>query len=398
MAQRSSRSSKNKSRKNPDLRTGGGRRAKAERSREREAAGSRDSASGPAVRVRPAGVGGVLLVQVLAWLGVAAIAALGIYLERWNLVSYPDSMWLYVAFGTLALAVAVGRIGRGAIDADAWGLLSLLVPLGLFIAEVVSGPECPTGGNCASIGARGSLGVALSVLLILVLAFASWALARWQQRAGADRRPAHGRIRYHIAAVTMVVLFVFPGLVLAASMIGTDIWLRSTPPLVQTAQEEVERECFGLLDAPALAVRAAPHGYNPAWTTFAVRRAGESRPAVGSKKSTSDWVGLDDVSPYEATVSFTSGGEAVQLDCRRIGPGTGNATKDDLKQDEPDSNPMSPKTIGASFLPRFFTQGVAGPTEEGKKLAAEQAKQAAAATKAKAAKDAKDGEKAASAK
>jgi hypothetical protein len=77
----------------------------------------------------------------------------------------------------------------------------------------------------------------------------------------------------------------------------------------------------------------------------------------------------------------------VNVTCRKVGPGSGDAAADDLTQGELESNPLSPKTTGSQFLPRFFTQGVAGPTEEGKKKLAEEQKAAAAKAKADAAKD-----------
>ena len=199
---------------------------------------------------------------------------------------------------------------------------------------------------------------------------------------------------------------------------------RDTPKLVPTAKQEVRDDCYGLVDAPACAVRAAPDGYNPDWTTFAVRRANEDRPGVttpGTKpddakdakgaspkdkadeddkdaaatksktqKLPTDWADLGYVHPYEATVSFNQSGDVVNVTCRRLGPGTGNAVADDLVQPEPDSNPLSPKTTGSQFLPRFFTQGVAGPTEEATKKAADEKKAAAAKAKADAAKDKAD--------
>jgi hypothetical protein len=172
-------------------------------------------------------------------------------------------------------------------------------------------------------------------------------------------------------------LLLFPGVLLGAAFVGMDLWLRSTPGLVASAATEVERECYGISSAPELAVRAAPSGYNAEWTTFAVRRADESRPGVGTRELPSDWAVHDDVHPYEATISYNSNGALVDVTCRKIGPGTGNATQADLEQVAPDNNPLSPKTTGSEFLPRFFTQGVAGPTEEGRTKAREDAKAAA---------------------
>lgn len=378
MAQRRSRKGKVRN-KQPELRTGGGRAAKAARSRERHEDVARSTATGPAVRMRPAGPAGVALMLVIAWLGVAGVAAVGLLLDRWNVVGYPDSAWLYVAFGCVAVAPAVGRVSRGRLDADGWGVQSLIVPVALFIAEAVAGPPCPVGADCASVGARGTLGLPLSLALIAILAFGAWRLARWQQGTAERRRPAQGRVRHYIAALAMLALMVFPGSVLAAALVGTDLLTRDTPERALEARDQVEQECYGLEDAPPLVARPAPIGYNSDWITFAVRREGEDRSGIGKKKLPENWANLGYVHPYEATVSFNEDGELVSLTCRRVGPGTGTAVADDLVQEEPDSNPLSPKTTGSEFLPRFFTQGVAGPTEEAKK---KQAQEAAAERKA----------------
>jgi hypothetical protein len=69
----------------------------------------------------------------------------------------------------------------------------------------------------------------------------------------------------------------------------------------------------------------------------------------------------------------------VSVSCRRLGPGTGNATADDLAQGEPDSNPLSPKTgQGAQFYPQLFTN----PTTAASQIA-EREKAAKAKAKAK---------------
>jgi len=341
--------------------------------------------------MRPAGIPGYLWVVLLAWLGVALVAYVGQLLDRWDTVSYPDTLWMYVAFGTIAVAPAVGRVARRAADANAWGVQALLVSGGLLAAEELAGPGCPRGGACDAIGARGALGLPLSIVLVAVLSLVAWMFARLAYRRGAQRRPSHGRVRYSIVAGAIALLLIVPGAVIAAALIGADKVLRDTPDLALAALQEVEEECYRLTRAPALAVRAAPDGTNPGWTTFAVRRASEQRPDVGKKRPPSDWADLDDVHPYEATVSYNSKGEAVDtISCRRIGPDSGNATKDDLTDGEVESNPLSPKTTGSSFLPRFFTQGIAGPSEEAKKKAADDAKAAKAKEAKKAKPDADD--------
>lgn len=380
MSQRNSRKNKGKARKQPELRTGGGRRAKAERSRQRAQAGTTASDAGPGLRLRPAGPLGVAFTYSVALLGVAAVAAVGLWLERWNTMSYPDSLWMYLAFGMVAASFAVGRVARLERDTDGWGALSLLVPLGVLVAEAVAGPGCPRGTDCAVVGARGSLGMVGSVALVVLLAFVSWAAARWTYRRATDRRPSHGRVRYGLALVALLTLLVIPGSVVAAALVGSDLLLRDTPEQALDAVEETEADCFGIEPAPELAVRAVPTGYYDGWTTYAVRRAGEDRPGVGKQGLPDDWATYDDVHPYEATVSYNAEGEVVSIECGLIGPDAGNATEADLAEPNPDSNPLSPKTTGAEFLPRFFTQGVAGPSEEAKKQQAADAKAQAAAT------------------
>jgi hypothetical protein len=382
MASRNSRG-KGKVKKQPELRTGGGRAAKAARSRERNAAVARSSARGPAVRMRPAGVAGMLYVELVAWIGVALVALAGALLHRWDILSYPDSLWLFVAFGTFAVAPAVGRVARSAVDADAWGLQALLVPLVLLVAEALLGPGCPTGGSCASVGARGSLGTFWSIVVVLALAAAAWGLARWMYRAAANRRPASGRVGYRIVTSALLMLLAVPGVILAATLIGTDLLARDTPGYVAAAKDEVTKSCFADSDSPTLAVRAAPIGYTSEWTTFAVRNADEHRKGIGSKPLPKDWAGLDDVYPYEATVSYNRDGDAIDVSCGKVNPDSGRATAADTTQEEPSDVPFANKTIGHEFLPRFIADGQAGPTPEALKKQAAAAKAKAAAAKAK---------------
>lgn len=382
MAKRTNRTGKGK-RKQPELRTGGGRAAKAARSRAREAAVTRNAHAGPAVRMRPAGPLGFAWMLLLAWAVVALVAYLALRFDRWNQLSYPDSAWLFVAIGALVVAPAAGRLSRSTTDTDAWALQALLVPGGLLAAEVLLGPACPNGGRCETIGARGTFGLVGSIVVVALLALLTWGLTRWQYRSAAARRPVHGRVRYHLVLTTMVGMLVFPGMLLAAAGIGADMLVRDTPSLVSEAADEVAQECFDLDASPDLLVRAAPAGYNPAWATFAVRNDDERRPGIGKKGLPDDWANLDVVYPYEATVSFNADGDVVSITCRKVSPTAGNAVADDLQQGELDSNPLSNKTIGSQFLPRFFTQGEAGPSEAAKQAAAADAKKQASKKKKK---------------
>jgi hypothetical protein len=356
MAQRSSRSSKKKSRKQPELRTGGGRQAKAARTREREESGTTLAGAGPVVRVRPPGVGGVLVMLLLAYLGVAAIAALGAWVGRWDVLSYPDSMWLYAAFGMVAVAPALGRVARSEGDANAWGAQALLVPLGLLTAESVVGPECPEGGACGVIGARGALGLVGSIALVAVLAAVALLLARWNYSRARNNRPTHGRVRYRAAIAALVFGIVFIGGPLANAFGGVDILLRDAPAQVKDVREQVALHCFPLGDAPDLAVRAAPVGAYTGWSTYAVRRADEDRAGVKGAKLPTDWATLDGLHPYEATVSVTGDGSVLDPECRRVSPDAGAATADDLARDTPAANPLDPFTTGSQFYPQFYTQ------------------------------------------
>ena len=381
MAKRMSSSNKARRRKQPELRTGGGRAAKAQRSRERREAVSRSAPKGPVVRIRPAGALGALVTFLLGLAGAGAVAAVGLLLERWNVVGYPDSAWLYASFGLLVMSVAMGRVARGPRDANAWGVLALVIPAGLLAAEAVLGPPCPTGPDCATIGARGEFGLVLSGAIVAVAAFLTWAIARWQYRTAADRRPASGRVRYRSLVVAMIWMLVFPGAVLGVALVGSDILVRDTPRLAAAAADQAEQECFGLNDAPRLVTRAAPEGYNADWRTFAVRRASESRKGIKGHAVPSNWIDASSVYPYEATVSFNESGDLVDISCQRLNPNAGALVAADFDEPAPDSVPFSNKTTAADFLPRFFTQGEAGPTEEGKKFAKEQAKKAAAKKK-----------------
>lgn len=387
MAQSNSRKGGSRTKKRPELRTGGGRQAKADRAQERQRADERVSdGNRPLVRMRPAGAFGVVFLYLVGWLGVALLMLLAHGWDRWWLLSYPDSAWLFASFGVVAVAPAVGRASRTVRDADTWGAQALLVPAALLSVETITGPGCPSGGNCAAIGARGGLGLVWSFVLVLVLAAGAWGLARWQYRAASNNRPVRGRVRVASTLTAMLAMMVLLGGAIGAAGIGLDWWLRDTPTLVRTAAQEAERSCYGLQKAPQLAVRAAPQGYNPGWTTFAVRRADESRPGIGKKgKLPSNWAKLDHVHPYEATVSFARDGALVSVACHRLGPGTGNATADDLKQDEPESNPMSPKTgQGSQFYPQLFTNpsSAAAQIADREKDAKAKAKPKAAAKKA----------------
>lgn len=364
--------------------------------------------------MRPAGRGGMALMLGVAAVIVLCVVLVGLALGRWDAFGYPDTLWLYVAIGFAVAAPAVGRVSRGPLDPDVWALLAVVVPTGLFVAEAIFGPGCPIGADCSTVGARGSLGTVLSLVVIALLAAICWVLARWMYGAAIKRRPASGRTNAKITALAMLTLLLFPGTVVAAALIGTDLLVRDTPGLAESATRQVEQDCFDIGESPDLVARSAPEGYGTVWRTFAVRNAGEDRKGVRNdpkpapakatgkdagagtvKDSTKrpakptyeplpdDWSTLAYVHPYEATVSFNGDGEPVHVTCRKVAGG--QAVQDDLVTDEPDSNPMSPKTIGANFLPRFFTQGVAGPTEEGRKKAQQDAAAAKPAAARKAA-------------
>jgi hypothetical protein len=320
---------------------------------------------------------------------VALVVLLGYLLHRWDILSYPDSLWLYTLIGTVAVAPALGRVSRGTSDADSWGAQALLVPLGMLVAEQVFGPSCPSGGDCQVVGARGAFGVVGSVVIIAVLAAAAWRLARWSYARARDRRPSHGRISYGITTLAVISSILILGIPLTAIFTGLDLWVRKTPKLVADAKADVINFCFSFDANPKLSVRPSPDGIDPLWSTFAVRRSAESRPGVGGAKLPSNWSTLDTVHPYEAVVSYSDGGIS-SISCRRVSPDSGNAVKDDLVQNAPESNPLDPATTGSQFRPLFYSQDTssiaANEAAAAKKAAAAKAKTGATAKPAATAK------------
>ena len=245
------------------------------------------------------------------------------------------------------------------------------------------GPECPAGGDCAAVGARGSLGLVGSFAVIVVLAALAWGLARWTYVRARDRRPASGRVRYAWFTFALAGSMLLLATPIAAALTGVDMLTRGTPKLAADAADYVELRCLELGASSEMAVRAAPEGIQSSWTTFAVRRADEDRPGIGKKSLPKDWATLDTLYPYEALISY-DGGEVVSLSCRKVDPSSGNAVAEDLVPNEPASNPLDPATTGAQFQPLFYTQGPKVPT------AAEKKAEAAKAAKDKAAKAAAD--------
>lgn len=293
---------------------------------------------------------------LLAWLGVAGVLAGGMLLHRWNVMSYPDSLWLYTSFGVAAVAYAVGTFARSSADVDAWGAQALLVPLGMFAAEAVLGPDCPQGGSCAAVGARGSLGLVSSVVVIVVFAAIAWLIARAAYRRARDLRPATGRTRTRAFVFGTIGSMLLVGLPIAAVLTGIDMLTRTTPATARAAATYVEDHCLSLGAESKMAVRAAPEGLMSSWTTFAVRRADESRPGINGKKLPSRWATLDGVHPYEAVISYNNG-EVASLTCHKVDPGSGNAVAEDLVPNEPSSNLLDPANLGSQFRPLFYTQG-----------------------------------------
>jgi hypothetical protein len=381
MAQKSSRSKKVK--KQPELRTGGGRSAKAKRSQERQASAVRTTSSGPVVRMRPAGAPGYLFWIVMGWLGVAAVLGAAYYFNRWFVFSYPDSLWLYTAIGGAAVAPALASFARSQRDIDSWLAQTVLVSLGMYVAEYVLGPECPAGGDCAVVGARGSLGLVWSLVIIVGLGVGAWVLARFMFERARDRRPASGRVKVSTSFFALLWMLLLIGAPLAAAMTGVDMLTRATPGRAADAADYVENHCLQLGASSDLLVRPAPSGIASMWQTFAVRNADEDRPAVGKRNHLpKNWATYDSVLPYEALVSY-NGDEVADLNCRKIDPASGNATAADMQDNVPASNALDPQTTGSQFFPQFYTQGPHKPTPEETKAAA--AKQAATAKKTAAA-------------
>lgn len=289
-------------------------------------------AGAPALRVRPDGRGGLVSLAVGGWLIVAAMVVGGLAAGRWFSFGYPDSLWLYIAFGAFVAMPAVAYVARTIADVNFWVLQGGAVSLAALVIEGLLGPSCATGADCAVIGARGALGPVGAVFVVVLFA----ALARVAGMAIFDwtsprRRPA-GRISHSIALVGMLVVFLAASLPVGATLLGTDLMVRQTPTYAKRAIDRVDGFCFSDFERHyELVARPAPESIATYWSVFAVRRSSESRPTATGKKQPSSWLRRSTVDPYEAIVAFDSTGELSFLECRKVSPKAGNADAHDIE-------------------------------------------------------------------
>lgn len=367
MAQRSSRSKKSRSRgahvKKPELRTGPGRAAKAERARQRDEANTTQVDRGPAVRIRPDGVGSLIVFFVCGIIGTVLVAWAAHLLHRWSVLSWRDSLWLYVTIGAAAMALPMGVLARTRRDVQTWSLSAAVVAIAMLVAEQLSAPGCPDGGQCSVIGARGSLGFVGSIVLIIVVMTAAWFAAEAMRSAAAERRPRTGRTSIGIMLLAFITPTLMFGLPVALAGTGVDVLLRRMPQTVDRAKSDVGQYCFDVDESvPALMVRPAPEGVDPGWSTFLVRRAHETRPQPGGKKLPNDWTSFSRAYPYEASISFDRDGDRTSVTCAKISPRSGNATKADLTRSRLDLKDVSiTPPSAAPFKPSFLDNGPSQP-------------------------------------
>lgn len=357
---KSSRSKKARSRsaqvKKPQLRSSQIRDGKTraqrreERARQRQVALAGDTTVQKR-RVRPAGRMGLLALVAGGLICQAVMLVAGLLTHRWNTVAYPDSMWLYLGFGLLVSAPAVGFIAESRADVRFWSTLSGFITLGALASEVSFGPKCPPG-NCTSLGARGVLGLPLSVALIVILAITAYVLGSFMLSFALDRRVRHGRTSWGITLSSMALPGLIVGLPVAGILLIGDLAIRPQPTHAQTARTEVIDACFQF-DEPTydLYVRANPVADATFWGSYLVGRRGETRRSDGlGERLPKSPLRLTTPSPYEAVVNVdTESGAATQVICRRVSPRDGNATKhDSATPDIKSENPLNPSPPGSS--------------------------------------------------
>lgn len=358
MAQRSSRkkSRARSAEKKPELRKSRGPEAATEKAAARAAkqqAGPKRPAGGPRQRIRPEGSRGALVLAFGGWIVVLATAMLGLVLHRWNLYSSIDGLWLYVAIGTLAAAVPVGYIARTTQDVTFWVAQGGLVSLALYVAEVVLGPACAPGAHCGFLSTYDVTGLLSAMLTFAALLVASLWIGGRTFRVVRERRSTGGRTSAITALVSLMLVGLFVGMPLAAILIGIDVAARRAPGLAQQAKVAAS-DCFAL-DEPsfAVSVRPDPTARSSAWTTFLVHRTHEDRKLTDGKRATSaTFAGDAPTNPYEAVAIYNhtpeTGEPGFVVDCRRISPSAGSATKHDtepLDQATLEANPIKPQPL-----------------------------------------------------
>ena len=314
--------------------------------------------SGPLLRVRKATALGLVSMFAGAWVLVALIIAAAHWLQAWDIMGYPDTLWLYVAVGGVAVAPVVGRVALRAGDTLAWAVQIGLIALGALIAEAATGPTC-TPGNCDTIGARGSYGLFGSVILILAAIAITWWLGRLVYDRVSLSRPRAGRVRYAAMYVSMLVLGVTIALPVAGTLLALDLWARSAPSIASKAKADVAQYCFDITEPRyQLDVRPYPGSEATFWKSFLVRRASENRATfTAAGKSTelpSNWVTAP-IQPYEALVTYQTETNTTDVQCRLISPTAGKATTQDANPaDAVVKDPTNPGTLTSPYaVPPF---------------------------------------------
>ncbi|MBC7644808.1 MAG: hypothetical protein H7123_06760 [Thermoleophilia bacterium] len=343
---------------------------RAVRERERE---FNERKTGPLLRIRHASPLGLLTMYLGAWLLVGLIVVGAEFLQRWNTMGYPDSLWLYIAIGGVAVAPVVGRVALTARDTLAWAIQIGFVALGALIAEAASGPTC-TPGNCDAIGARGTYGPFGAVILVMAAVALTW----WFGRLMFDRislsRPRGGRVRVSAMYSSMLVLGIVIGLPLAGTLLALGLWARPAPSLASKVKTDVANFCFDITEPRyQLDVRAYPGSEATFWKTFLVRRSAEHRPTFNAAgkaaKLPSNWTTAP-IQPYEALVTYQTESKTTDVQCRLISPSAGNATTQDANPaDSVVNDPTAPGTLTSPYAVPPFS---ADPKTQSKTPATEQ--------------------------
>ena len=307
----------------------------------------REQKKGPALQVRPDSRSGLVVLALGGWLLTALVLEGGLLLRRWYTFGFPDSLWLYVAFGMFTAAPAVGYVARRRADVDFWVIQAGLVALAALVIERVLAPSCPAGADCGAFGAMGSVGLPISVLLVLILTGASRYLGRFMLDWVGTRRPRGGRTSAGITLRAMLLIGLGVGSPIAITLIAGDALIREEPALAVAAEQDVREFCFGIAEEdPQLAVRPAPEAISSFWTSYVVRRADEDRPGIKQHPLPKRWLSQTETYPYEAVVAYDAKGGQSFLECRKVSPTGGVVDKADVKQpDYGAESPIKPKEL-----------------------------------------------------
>jgi hypothetical protein len=366
MADRSSRKQSRKRAKavkRPDLRkshvavAGESRAVRDERKRQqrREQVARQQVKRRKRMLARPADTRGLVTMVVTGAALAGLVVLLGSVLRRWGVYgSSIESLWLYVAGGAMVAAAPVGAVAREDRDVTSFAAFMGGLATAALLIEAATFPSCPTGASCGAFGALAQMGVAWSVVLLLVLVGATWGIGTLV-RGFLDKRranPMAGTATFTDMLSGMFLPLVIISLPVLATFLAVDVWKRPAPGRAKTAVDAVERSCFSDFAAiPKLAVRPDPDARNLQAENFLVRIDGEHRPeprdraAIAHDKAAAkgkaarakvpltqtyegDWMSRPDASPYEATASVYDSTTITQ--CRQIAPAGERATAADV--------------------------------------------------------------------